>query len=158
MTKRWGEGVDNGNMGAHVSSLPRTSVCYLKSVYHIVAACVLLGTIKSSLGELLLSILPQLRHKGNCWKLQARTNANIRHKCVSPLFSKPLGIDSLCATLPLPFCVSSIHASFLFLLRSRWVAPAVLLPVVTHAERKPQKAAVLVEKQQNGENLRVIRG
>lgn len=64
-----------------------------------------------------------------------------RHKCVSPLFLKPVGIDSLCATLPLPFCVSSIHASFLFLIRSRWVAPAVLRPVVTHRERKPQKSS-----------------
>lgn len=52
-------------MGARVSSLPRTSVHYLKSVYQHVAACVLLVTIKYSLGELLLSILPQFCHKGN---------------------------------------------------------------------------------------------
>lgn len=52
-------------MGARVSSLPRTSVHYLKSVYQHVAACVLLVIIKYSLGELLLSILPQFCHKGN---------------------------------------------------------------------------------------------
>lgn len=53
-------------MGAHVSSLPRMSVYYLKSVdIQIVAACVLLVTINYTLGELLLSILPHLCHKGN---------------------------------------------------------------------------------------------
>lgn len=39
------------------------------------------------------------------------------------------GTDSLCPPLPLPFCVTSFHTSFLFPLRSGWV-PAGLWSVV----------------------------
>lgn len=43
-----------------------------------------------------------------------------------------VGIDSLCPPLPLPFCVSSFHTSFLFLLRSGWVPSAGLWPIVRY--------------------------
>lgn len=72
---------------------------------------------------LLLSILPQLRH-------EAGTNVGSEDKhpalrsftCASPLCEAswhrfPFGLLFLCLS-----CVSSIHASFLFLLWSGWVA------------------------------------
>lgn len=43
------------------------------------------------------------------------------------------GTDSLCPPLPLPFSVTSLHTSFLFPLRSGWVPPAGLWPVVWDA-------------------------
>lgn len=142
MTNSWGRG---GDMGAHVSSLPRTSVYYLKSVYHIVlhVCCwVPFSTVWVSFFYRSCHSSVTTAENFQLGQMEGKHPSPHSHpKCVSPLFLKPVGIDSLCATLPLPFCVSSIHASFLFLLRSRWVAPAVLRPVVTHRERKPQKSS-----------------
>lgn len=131
-------------MGAHVSSLPRTSVLPQVFIILWLLVCCWLplstGPVSSFYRSGHSCVTKVTAEDFKLGQMEGKhPPPHSRHKRVSPLFLKPLGIDSLCATLPLPFWVSSIHASFLFLLRSRWLGPAVLRPVVTHTQRKPRR-------------------